>query len=101
MGLTHGILVGNFVEQSESLWDVAKRGSAQPVIYSLFDEALRGWRLQAYVQGDSAAFQNSLFDSLARLFDAQNPIFAKRTSDATMFGKIRSPEQIAEVLKAQ
>src|SRR6266540_1347081 len=42
-GKTDGVLVGNFVENSESLWDFVRRGNAQQVIYSLFDNALRGW----------------------------------------------------------
>ncbi len=46
-GAAEGILVGNFVEQSESLRDVAIRGAAQPAIHSLFDNTLRGWRQQA------------------------------------------------------
>jgi len=100
VGLTHGILVGNFVEQSESLWDVAKRGSAQPVIYSLFDEALRGWRLQAYAKEETVAFGTSLFTSLAHLFDVENAILVKRAVDATAFGKVQSPQTIVKTLKA-
>jgi hypothetical protein len=100
VGVTHGILVGNFVEQSESLWEVAKRGAAQPVIYSLFDEALRGWRLQAYAQEESLAFGTSLLASLPRLLDTKNPIFAKRAADATAFGKIRTIQEIVDALKA-
>jgi hypothetical protein len=100
IGLTQGILVGNFVEQSESLWDVAKRGSAQPVIYSLFDEALRGWRLQAYVKEDPLAFAPSMFSSLDHLFDPQNPLLVTRAAAATAFGNVRAPNEIIEALKA-
>jgi hypothetical protein len=46
-GFRDAVLVGNFVEYSEPLSEVARRGIAQPVIHSLFDNALRGWRLQA------------------------------------------------------
>src|SRR5579859_643041 len=46
-GFEIAVLVGNFVEYSESLTDVARRNMAQSSIHSLFDHALRGWRLQA------------------------------------------------------
>lgn len=46
-GSKRGILVGNFVEKSESMLHVSRRGHSQGAIYSLFDIALRGWRLQS------------------------------------------------------
>lgn len=48
LGSTMGLLVGDFVERSEPLVDVLRRGQGEQVIYSLFDQALRGWRLQAF-----------------------------------------------------
>ena len=39
---TRGVIVGNFVEHSESLSDVVERGTAYAGINSLFDDALRG-----------------------------------------------------------
>jgi hypothetical protein len=53
IGAEVGILVGTFVEKSESLWDVARRGLAQQAIRSLFDDALWGWRSQAYRSDDN------------------------------------------------
>jgi hypothetical protein len=47
-GHEFGIIVGNFVDYSESLWDVLRRGTCLDTINSLFDQTLRGWRLQAY-----------------------------------------------------
>jgi hypothetical protein len=101
-GSTQGILVGNFVEHSESLWEVAKRGAAQPVIYSLFDEALRGWRLQAYAQDDAAAFADSLWASLTGLWDLTRciPQLSRRATDASKFGKVHSPQELLDMLKA-
>jgi hypothetical protein len=52
-GHKKGILVGNFVEQSESLWDALRRGNAPTIIYSLFDNALRSWRMQAVEKEDN------------------------------------------------
>ena len=48
LGFRKGILVGSFVERSETLRDVVRRGTGERAIYSLFEHALRGWRLQAY-----------------------------------------------------
>ena len=48
LGLTDGILVGDFVDNSESLADVVQPNGARAIIHSLFDDALRGWRQQAY-----------------------------------------------------
>lgn len=48
IGSERGVLVGNFVERSESLWDVARRGQAQQAIHCLYNEALQNWRLQAF-----------------------------------------------------
>jgi hypothetical protein len=47
LGHERGIIVGNFVEHSNSLAELITRGSAQTAISSLFDDALRGWRRQA------------------------------------------------------
>jgi len=49
VGAERGIIVGNFVEHSDSLGDLIARGAAQAAIASLFDDALRGWRAQAYM----------------------------------------------------
>jgi hypothetical protein len=46
-----GILAGNFVDHSESLWDVARRGHARQALHCLFEDALWGWRLQAFTPG--------------------------------------------------
>ena len=48
LGLTDGILVGDFVDNSEALADVVQPNGARAIIHSLFDDALRGWRQQAY-----------------------------------------------------
>ena len=100
VGASHGILVGDFVEQSESLWEVAKRGAAQPALYSLFDHALRGWRLQAYEQDQWPNVRPRMFVSLELLFNPTNPAFAKRERDATAFGAVRSLQEILSILKA-
>lgn len=47
VGANKALLVGNFVEHSESLGDVAHRGTFTPAVYSLFHQALRNWHGQA------------------------------------------------------
>ena len=48
IGQPIGIIVGNFVEQSESLQEVVDRGAGRSALHSLFEGALRGWRRQAF-----------------------------------------------------
>jgi len=99
-GATHGMLVGNFVEQSESLWTVARRGMAQAAIYSLFDHALRGWRLQAYAHDDARAFRTSMMESLSVVFDparipAKRVALARKLTEATL----PDPDKLYATLK--
>ena len=47
-GADRGLLVGDFVDRAEPLWDLVRRGTAVPAISSLFDDAMAGWRRQAY-----------------------------------------------------
>lgn len=51
LAATRGIIVGNWVDRSESLADVVARTSSNcPAIESLFNHALAGWRTQAHLQ---------------------------------------------------
>lgn len=43
-GAKYGLLVGNFVENSERLWTAIKSGHAKPIIQSLFENTLYAWR---------------------------------------------------------
>lgn len=45
-----GVIVGNFVEQSESLMEAIDRGAGRAALHSLFESALRGWRRQAFYE---------------------------------------------------
>ena len=58
LGLTDGILVGDFVDDSVSLADVVQPNGARAIIHSLFDDALRGWRQQAYRRNDRVPLAN-------------------------------------------
>jgi Phosphotransferase enzyme family len=48
IGTEHALIVGNFVDNSRSLWEVARSGAGAAAIHSLFEETLKGWRLQGY-----------------------------------------------------
>jgi hypothetical protein len=52
-GSEKSLLVGNFVDRSESLWDLARRNLASNAITALIDETLRGWRDQAFASDPS------------------------------------------------
>ncbi len=110
LGSRLGILVGTFVERSESLLDVAHRGEGSGAIYSLFDEALRGWRLQALegLQYTPYASTSAPLASLADSIKAGNerkPLFGpkrigKRLREvAAHLGVRRSPEQLLDIIE--
>jgi len=47
LGAREGVIVGDYVEESESLRDSARKGCAAPAIACLFDRTLLGWHRQA------------------------------------------------------
>lgn len=47
-GAERSLLIGNFVDKSESLWELAQREVAAQAVTALIDETLRGWRDQGY-----------------------------------------------------
>ena len=49
-GATLSVLVSNFVEDAESLLQVVDRGHGGQALHSLFENAMRGWRLQGTSQ---------------------------------------------------
>jgi hypothetical protein len=48
LGSARGLLIGDFADRSESLWDLVRRNLASSAISSLFEITLGGWRAQAY-----------------------------------------------------
>jgi phosphotransferase family enzyme len=48
LGSTRGLLIGDFADRSESLWERARRNVASTAISSLFEITLGGWRAQGY-----------------------------------------------------
>jgi hypothetical protein len=81
----------NFVEYSESLSDVARRNMAQGAIYSLFDNALRGWRLQAN------KISGNLLSAMPGFMNPDE-IPASRVDKAREYGAMRSPTELQTLL---
>lgn len=91
-GFENAVLVGNFVELSESLSDVARRNMAQSSIHSLFDHALRGWRLQA------KEVTNNLLLAMPG-FVNPDEIPESRLVQARKRGVVRPPHELDALLK--
>lgn len=95
VGLADGILVGDFVDDSMALSDLVKRAGARSIIHSLFDDALRGWRQQAFYSNQRipfAAIRSGIMD----------PRRIKNTNfeAAKEFGAAKSPKELTAVLDA-
>lgn len=93
VGLNDGILVGDFVDESVALSELVKASGARSIIHSLFDDALRGWRQQAFYSDRRiplSQFRPEILDPER----VKNPNFAL----AREFGAARSPQELAAVL---
>ncbi len=82
-GAFRSLLVGDFVDNSESLWDLARRGVASQAITSLADESLRGWWDQGYAADPSRGSVASAMKA-ANLWDADRivPSYPERAAEA-------------------
>jgi hypothetical protein len=85
LGHKEGVLVGNFVERSESLWDYLRRGGPTAALTSLFDDALRGWRQQAEGVGVT---RDQLFSRLCSDFGTPAP---RKTYVKTAVLRLKTP----------
>ena len=92
-GASHGMIVGNFVERSEAMLDVAARGNAQQPIYSLFNDALRGWRLQA--KEESANLHKQL-----KWFFVKEDMLPALVARAHALGATHTPDELSDILVA-
>jgi len=91
--LTDGILVGDFVDNSVPLSDVVKPNGARSIIHSLFDDALRGWRQQAYYSNQRmplTAIRSSILDP--------EKIKAAHFEAARIFGATKPPRELTAIL---
>ncbi|GAB3758698.1 hypothetical protein GCM10028796_04760 [Ramlibacter monticola] len=104
LGAERGLIVGNFVERSEALIRVVERSASYcPVIDSLFNHALRGWRAQAHWRQDPPPAQAMEPEGAIRSFrDAR---FLRKASECEAQsrrsnGLTLSPTQIGDMLDA-
>jgi hypothetical protein len=102
-GVERGIIVGNFIEESEPLRDLVERGTARQALHSLFSGALRGWRIQAYELASNTVYCR-IVESLPGCFPSKNPrrleAIKKHAHEAKSFGANLSPEELEETLKS-
>jgi hypothetical protein len=103
LGAERGLIVGNFVEESETLGALVERGTARAAIHSLFGGALRGWRTQAYFD-DAMSVSPSILDSLAYCLPGayrghRSERVAKHAATARALGASMSPTQLEALLR--
>lgn len=93
IGRTLGLMVGNFVERAEPLIVVARRNHAQTPLYNLFDNTLRGWKLQSEVtRGKLAARIPGPFAAMRMMR------IPRRWRDARQLGAKAEPVEIERQL---
>ena len=93
IGACVGVIVGNLAEYTESLFYTARRGVARQAINSLFDDSLRGWRIQADKVKKNPAIELNQGDKL--VFD---PVKCKAEISGMAFeiGAKKSPDKLLE-----
>ena len=102
LGRERGILVGNFVELSRSLTDHVRDGTAVRPIHSLFEDALRGWRRQAFLDPNNRkhlalaqSFGGAVYGNLTLQGADRAKVIAR---SAERFGAQRDANQLAAVI---
>lgn len=95
-GAERGLLVGSFVDRSESLWNLARRNLAARAVTSLIEETLGGWRDQAYGRDpDEGSVVQAMIDAgILRPCKLQS----RYVEDAFHFGITAKPEIILDQL---
>lgn len=98
-GSAKGILVGDFVENAELLWDVVRRNDGAggtTAIRALFDDTLRGWVRQPFEAGQAVA-QGPVAAALPSIF-APRKVRAGHLAYARDFGVSEAPIELWEAL---
>lgn len=103
LGARWGVLVANFIEHSRSLDDMIHEGLTQGLVASIFDDALRGWRRQAYHESHFKV-TSSIAQSLGGAgFDgnaSQVELAEKIARKAAKFGAVASAVELSRRLCA-
>jgi len=94
IGSERGILVGSFVEHSESLWEAVLKGRGSRYIHALFEETLMGWRSQGF---RSEPRIGPIADSFSGAFNWEKvrPDYVQRSRE---FGEVGEPKNLWEDL---
>jgi hypothetical protein len=97
LGAERSLLVGNFVDRSESLWSLARRNLAGRAVTSLIEETLGGWRDQAYVQDpvDGSVAEAMIKAEILR----PNKLKSRYAEDACRLGITAGPAAILGQLR--
>jgi uncharacterized protein associated with vWA-MoxR-VMAP ternary system len=93
VGSKDGIIVGDFVDNSEPLADLVQPNGARGIIHSLFDDALRGWRQQAYVSKERI----SLPEFRPKILKPEQ-IKGAHETQARKFGAKMNPHELTRLL---
>lgn len=91
-GVEQGILVGNFVFSSRSLWEAAREGQGPQHIRTLFEETLAGWRSQAKKWPLERA--GSVVNALDIFFDYRRVPAVRVEAAKVLGGEIYSPQSL-------
>jgi len=91
LGVHDGVIVGDYVEESESLRDSARKGCASAAIACLFDRTLLGWYRHA------SETQTPLSEGL--LFSFPQRIDPSRIARARQLGATKDIRQLRELFR--
>ncbi|GLS33071.1 Phosphotransferase enzyme family protein [Mesorhizobium albiziae] len=95
-GSDYSLLVGNFVDRSESLRDLAERDVASAAVTCLLDETLGGWRDQAYAIAPQRGSVSEIMHA-AELWDA-GKIQSEYVDRAQEHRVMETPEKLRAAL---
>lgn len=97
VGAERALLVGDFVDRSESLWDVARRNMSSRAVASLLDVTLGGFRKQGYARDPK---ERSIADALQEA-GVWKPEWFKRGYEehAESEGVRVTPEELGSTLR--
>jgi len=96
LGASSGVIVGDFVEESEGLAQCAREGRAGPAIACLFNRTLAGWH--RFAQQDEQE-SSQLARRLLRRFPRMSARLEPRLARARELGAIRSLDELRRLFQ--
>ena len=91
LGANTGVIVGDFVDESESLIECARAGRAAPAIACLFDRTLVGWHRSARKEREESC---KLANGFRRIFPEMIGAFEPRLAQARALGAKKSLSEL-------